>query len=293
MELRHLRYFMALAEELHFGRAARRLNISQPPLSQQIRALEEELAAQLFERDNRNVSLTQAGRLFRMEVEAILQKVEHAKLVAARAQRGEVGEIAVAMFPSALFIGAVANIISAFRGKCPEVRLAFKAGPPMNALSAIIEGDVEIAFIRYRGELPLPLGFTAREIMREPLLVCMRKDHHLAKAGGGVDIRELAQEPIVHFPRYRNALCEQLISLCHEAGFEPRLEQEATENSTLLGLVAAGIGIAVLPESQSRLQLPETCMLPLKCPGAESIIWCVHPSRPRSSLVDRMVELIR
>ncbi|NYT83825.1 LysR family transcriptional regulator [Alcaligenaceae bacterium] len=292
MELRHLRYFMALAEELHFGRAARRLNISQPPLSQQIRALEDEISAKLFDRDNRNVSLTQAGRLFRVEVEDILKRVERAKLIAARAQRGEIGEIAVAMFPSALFIAAVAQIISEFRRSRPGVRLIFKEGPPMKALSEIHHGNVDIAFVRYRGKPPLPLGFTAREIIREPLLVCLRKDHPLAKDGSEIDIRQLAHEPIVHFPRHRNALCDQFIALCQDAGFEPRLEQEVTDNSTLLGLVAAGIGIAVLPASQSRLQLPETCVLPLRCSESESIIWCVHPLKPESALVDGLVALI-
>ena len=163
----------------------------------------------------------------------------------------------------------------------------------MSALSEIVEGHVEIAFVRYLEKLPLPPGFTAREIAREPLLVCLRKDHPLAQTARDIDIRELAQEPIVHFPRYRNALCEQFIALCHDAGFEPRLEQEATQNSTLLGLVAAGIGIAILPASQSRLQLPETCVLPLKAGRTESIIWCVHPAGQRSSLLDELLALIR
>jgi len=292
MELRHLRYFLALADELHFGRAALRLNISQPPLSQQIRLLEEELGARLFDRDNRNVSLTQAGKLFRTEAETVLKSAERAKLVAARAEKGELGEIAVAMFPSALFIPSVAGIITEFRKRRPRVRLTFKERPPMQAIEELDEGNLEIAFVRYRGRPPVPLGFTARELTREPLLVCLRKDHHLAKERGGIDIRKLAPEPLVHFPRHRNALCDQLIALCHDAGFEPNLEQEATENSTLLGLVAAGIGIAVLPASQARMQLPETRALALKCPDAESIIWCLHPVERQSALVRGLLDLL-
>ncbi len=282
MELRHLRYFVTLAEELHFGRAALRLGISQPPLSQQIRHLEEELSAKLFERDNRNVALTQTGALFLEEARATLEQAERARRVATRAEQGELGEVTVGLFPSAPLIEPVARLIIGFRRTHAKVRLTLRERPTQTALHDLAEGNLSVAFLRYASRPPVPPNFIVREIMREPLAVLLRQDHRLARSGRPIALAALAEEPFIHFsPSGDNALYPQFAALCREAGFEPCIEQEANQNGMILALVAAGLGISILPQSLCRAQLPETCVRPLKG-DARSMVWFAYSRKMQS-----------
>ncbi len=177
MELRHLRYFIAVAEELHFGRAAERLGISQPPLSQQIQALEEEIGARLFERTNRRVELTDAGRLFLDESRQVLAQVDKAVLLARRAHLGELGELKIGFTSSAPFTSTIPSSIHAFRKAYPDVHLDLQEMSSRQVLKALLEESLQVGVIR---PLALPDAVHWVELFREPLVAVLRADHTLA-----------------------------------------------------------------------------------------------------------------
>ncbi len=277
MELRHLRSFVTLADELHFGRAALRLGISQPPLSQQIKALEAELEARLFERTSRRVALTQAGRMFLSEARATLAQAERAAQVARRAQRGELGELRIGMFPSAPLIPLVGRSILAFRRGYPDVQLSLNEFESRQQVQALAEGREQIAIIRAAATPVLPAELAATELLRERLVVVMRADHKLARRRGRLPMAALADEAFVFYgPRMGPALPTQVLVLCRAAGFEPRVSQIASANATILGLVAVGLGLAVVPEAMSRLRHDAVVTRAIAEPAAITAVWIVR-----------------
>lgn len=220
VELRHPRYFIAVAEELHFGRAAQALGISQPPLSQQIQALEQELGARLFERTNRHVALSEAGRLFLDEARLVLAQVEKASDVARRAQLGELGELKIGFTASAPFTSSIPQAIFAFRQRYPAVHLALQEMSSREVAERLENESMQVGIMR---PLPLPDSLVAVELLHEPLVAILRSDHPLAEGSErGIHLRELASEPFVFFPRsYGSGLYAQLLDLAREAGFSP------------------------------------------------------------------------
>jgi DNA-binding transcriptional LysR family regulator len=292
MELRHLRYFVTVAEELHFSRAAERLGMSQPPLSQQIRALEEDLGVRLFDRTSRTVELTEAGRLFLLEARATLSQADRARQVAARAQRGEIGELTVGLFPSALLAAPVAAAVLGFRREHPRVRLVLRERALRAALRELAGGELEISFLRHASRPDVPAGFAVTEMMREPLMLVLHRDHPLARDDGPVPLEALAQEPFIHFsPRSDSALHDHVAALCATAGFEPRIEQEANQNGSILALIGTGIGLSILPRSLCRLSLPELRVLPIASTAAVSRIWMAYRRRGGGALLRTLVVL--
>jgi DNA-binding transcriptional LysR family regulator len=277
MDLRHFRYFVHVAEELHFGRAAKRLGVSQPPLSQQIQVLENEIGARLFERTNRRVELTEVGRLFLPEARAVIEQAAHAVAVARRAHRGEIGEMAIGITASAPFTSAVSKAIFEFRRHYPDVRLTMDEMPSPSQIEAVAAGSLQAGFIR-GGQLPdLPVGVHATEIYEDRLVLVLREDHPLARADRSITMRELANEPFVFYARGLGAgFHEQLLALCHAAGFEPKIAQEVHELSTLLGLIAAGLGITTVAASLQALQVEHVVYRPLDAPGATTKMWLIH-----------------
>lgn len=291
MELRHLRYFVAVAEELHFGRAAERLGISQPPLSQQIQALEEELGARLLERTNRRVALTEVGRLFLAEARQVLAQSDKAVQLARRAQRGEIGELKIGFTSSAPFTSTIPRSIFAFRQAYPAVHLELLEMSSRQVVAALQERRVQVGVIR---PLALPEGMDRTELFREPLVAVLRADHPLAQGrDGGIGLAELAEEPFVYFPvSFGTGLYDQLLELTRQAGFTPRIAQEAGEAMTIIGLVAAGLGVSVLPASFRRMRIDGVVFLELLDPGATSAVWLVRRSRERSPQALAFVELL-
>jgi DNA-binding transcriptional LysR family regulator len=291
MELRHLRYFIAVAEELHFGRAAEQLGISQPPLSQQIQALEEEIGARLLERTNRRVELTEAGRLFLDESRQVLAQVDKAVQLARRAQRGELGELKVGFTSSAPFTSTVPRSIHAFRQAYPDVHLELHEMSSAETVKALLEDSVQVGVIR---PLALPDNLQAVELFREPLVAVLRADHPLAEGSDeGLAIATLAEEPFVFFPRtFGTGLYDQLIALAREAGFSPRIAQEASEAMTIIGLVSAGLGVSVLPASFRRTRVDGVVYRTLLDPGATTAVWLVRRQGERSPLALSFVELV-
>jgi DNA-binding transcriptional LysR family regulator len=289
MDLRHLKSFAVLAEELHFGRAAARLGISQPPLSQQILALEQELGVTLLERSSRRVGLTEAGRLFLVEARAILAHVEHAVTIARRAGRGEIGDLRIGFTASAPLMESVPRTIRAFRDARPEVHLTLQELPTRRQVDALAEARIDIGFLRVPGGVPaLPRGIVAVELDRDELVAYLRSDHPLAQGDpeARIDLAALASDPFVLFQRDVGAgTYEQGLALCRAAGFVPRLGQEAREAATILGLVSAGLGVALLPESLRRIQVAGITFRRLTGPGVVVATWLAHRSDDASPLV--------
>jgi DNA-binding transcriptional LysR family regulator len=291
MELRHLRYFIAVAEELHFGRAAQVLGISQPPLSQQIQALEQEVGARLFERTNRRVELSEAGRLFLEEARLVLAQVDKAADVARRAQLGELGELKIGFTSSAPFSSTIPQAIFAFRQRFPSVHLNLREMSSTRVADALVDESIQVGIMR---PLPLPDSLTVVELMREPLVAVLSSKHPLvAGSEEGLFLSALALEPFVFFPRsYGSGLYTQLLSLARDAGFSPHFAQEAGEAMTIIGLVAAGLGVSVLPASYRRMRIDGVIYRPLLDPEAISAVWLVQRKDQNSPMAKAFVELL-
>ncbi|MGU1045754.1 LysR substrate-binding domain-containing protein [Pseudomonas aeruginosa] len=291
MELRHLRYFIAVAEELHFGRAAERLGISQPPLSQQIQALEEEIGARLFERTNRRVELTDAGRLFLDESRQVLAQVDKAVLLARRAHLGELGELKIGFTSSAPFTSTIPSSIHAFRKAYPDVHLDLQEMSSRQVLKALLEESLQVGVIR---PLALPDAVHWVELFREPLVAVLRADHPLAAGSeDGLAIAALAEEPFVFFPRsYGTGLYDQVIALTRQAGFSPRIAQEASEAMTIIGLVSAGLGVSILPASFRRTRVDGVIYRTLSDPEATTAVWLVRRQNEGSPLALSFIDLV-
>ncbi len=291
MELRHLRYFVAVAEELHFGRAADLLGISQPPLSQQIQALEQELGVRLFERSNRHVALTDAGRLFLEETRQTLAQVSKSVDVVRRAEQGEIGELQIGFTASAPFVSIIPRAVFAFRQAFPAVHLDLQEMTSSQVCQALMEKKLQIGMIR---PLELPGELDAVELLREPLVALLHAGHPLAgEQDGGLALAELADQPFVFFPRsYGTGLYAQLFSLARQAGFTPRITQEAHEALTIIGLVAAGLGVSVLPASFRRIRIDGVVFRTLTDTDATTAVWLVKRRQERSPLAQAFIDLL-
>ncbi len=253
MELRHLKYFIAVAEELHFGRAARKLNISQPPLSQQIRQLEEKVGVQLFTRTRRRVEITPAGLVFLAEARRIMALSEDAVRRAIRADKGEIGQLAMGYIGSANY-SVLPPVVREFRRVFRDVDLSLTELNTSHQLEALHSGRIQVGFLR----LPRGIkkeGLTVEPVFREPLLVALPRNHRL-KREMSISLRLLAKDLFIMIPRDRGpGFFDNIIALCQKEGFSPSIVLEASQFHTVIGLVAAGIGIAVVPASMERSRI--------------------------------------
>ncbi|MCW0344567.1 HTH-type transcriptional regulator BenM [Pantoea ananatis] len=291
IELRHLRYFIAVAEELHFGRAAQRLHISQPPLSQQIMQLEAETGAQLFNRTNRSVQLTPAGAQFLQDARAILLQVEMATQRAARLHRGEEGELRIGFTSSAAFIGVMSDALYVFRQRWPNVHVQMQEINTRQQLAPLHEGKLDLGVMR---NTPLPADLHHQLLLREPLCAVVHKAHPLATAGR-ITLQALAREPFVFFdPQVGTALYSEILDLLQRYQIRPYITQEVGEAMTILGLVATGLGVSILPASFSHARLANVVWLPLEEPDAQSEMWLVWSGeREMSAQMAHMMALLR
>jgi DNA-binding transcriptional LysR family regulator len=247
MELRRLRYFVAVAEELHFGRAARKINVVQSAISHQVRLLEGELGFALFERTRQKVTLTALGEIFLREAVAILlrarQGVERARASAA----GKVGSLTIGFVDNALW-GVLPSILRNFRVKYPSIDLKLLQMDRVAQIEALQSSSIDIAIMPAPAPAPSAGEIDTFLLMSAPLLAVMPKDHHLA-GRARVALRDLASEPFVLFPaRMRSRMREIIIDACSAAGFEPRVSQEAEQLHTLIVLVRAGLGVTIVPK---------------------------------------------
>ncbi|OJH42700.1 LysR family transcriptional regulator [Cystobacter ferrugineus] len=261
MELRHVRYFLAVAEEENFTRAAVRVGIGQPPLSQQIRALERELGTPLFRRLPHGAQLTEAGEAFLPEARAMLAQAERAVRAAQRAARGEVGQLRVGFTGSAAFCPLVPAVVRAFRRAHPEVEFSLEEANTTTLLERLAGEELDAAFIR-PGRAN-PQGVRVYSLLEEPMWAVLPSSHPLAQAGA-VALAALAREPFVLFPRSAGAsLFDEVLSACQRAGFEPNLVQEVSQLASVGNLVAAELGVSVVPASMAQVRVPGVEYLPL------------------------------
>jgi DNA-binding transcriptional LysR family regulator len=244
MELKTLRYFVAVAEELHFGRAAERLHLSQPPLSRQIQKLEEEIGAVLFRRTQRRVELTPAGATLLREVVPALEALSEALNAAKRTDRGEAGRLSVGFYVAATDT-LLPPILRAFRTRVPNVELVLKEMVVSEVEQALVQRVIDIGFLRPPVSNP---SISTLVLLREPFVAALPSDSPLARKKQ-IRLTDLASEPFIVSASGRSTLHAQIMSACHAAGFEPRVIQEAQHTDTIVGLVRSGAGVALVPSS--------------------------------------------
>ena len=254
MELRHLRYFIAVAEEGHITRAAERLGIQQPPLSLQIRSLERELNVQLFKRLPRGVQLTDAGTTFLERARGILDQVERALAAARRTARGEQGRGVVGFTSSAPFHPFVPRVIRSFREMSPLVSLVLEESGSSELVQAVHGEALDAAFIR--SPVADVVGLLVRPILEEEMLVALPVAHPLAGESHALPLAALANETFILYKRPGGpGLYDTIITACRGSGFSPLVGQEAPRILSTLNLVAAGLGVSIVPASLRRLQM--------------------------------------
>jgi DNA-binding transcriptional LysR family regulator len=257
MDLRQLRYFVATAEELHFGRAAERVHIAQPALSIQIKALEDTLGVQLLSRTNRVVTLTEAGRLFLKEARRTLEQAQHAAVVARRAGRGEIGHIEIGYSADTSYSGVLSGVLRQYKRRVPDVELGLHELHPSTQIAQLLEGRIHIGFIASFVDSPtgkLPPELDAIRLAEWPLRVALPADHPLAKRSR-IPREALADEPFIV---YVGSDIEQDRSLIQMViGFMPRVAYEVRSGFSIVSLVGAGLGVAIVPSSVSSVSIGE------------------------------------
>ncbi|MCW5702876.1 MAG: LysR family transcriptional regulator [Bradyrhizobium sp.] len=260
MELRQLRYFMAVAEELSFVRAAKRVGISQPPLSRQIANLEAEIGTTLFNRNKHGVTITEAGTALHQELREILPRLEGAIKTTQRAAKGQVGTLALGFGGSAVYTFTPA-LLRHFRRNFPDVELSLRNVPVTSQLDALLDQRIDIGFII----LPVDNNAIAtRVLLRDKLTVALPSGHPLTRQKT-ISVNELSGSDFLVFPRSRNfGFYNKVIDLCTHAGFMPNIVQEISPLESQIGLVAAGVGVAIVPSVAQKFRLTEVEFRPLR-----------------------------
>jgi DNA-binding transcriptional LysR family regulator len=290
VELRHLRYFRAVAEHLHFGRAAESLHIAQPPLSQQIRQLETELGVTLLTRTTRSVELTPAGRAYLQRAVQILDAVDDAARQARRIEAGTEGQLAIGCVGSATY-SLLPRLVRALSESLPgiEVRVRGEMLAPAQ-LTALAAGDIDLALLRPPVQHD---GVSTETIRRDPLLVALPSRHPLAGQAtlSAGQLRDA--DFITHVGQGRSVMSNIVSAVCADAGFVPRVRHEVMETSTLVTLVAAGLGVAIVPAPTAALDIAGVRYLPLTPETLGVDLVAAHRTEHRSPLIDNVLSVLR
>lgn len=284
IELRHLRYFVAVAEELHFGRAARRLHLSQPPLSQQIRRLEDLLGYPLFERTSRAVRLTSGGEVFLERAQRTLRKMDEDVEAMRTVARGEAGTLTVGFIGSGM-LTTIPAMLGQYRARFPRVNLQLHESYSSGVLRGLKEGSLDVGFLRDGDPME---GLVAETLFSEPFVAVLPAKHPLAKGSHALAAAALAGEPFVFYsPLAGNRAYEKPMSLCGEAGFRPQVVQEAPQWLTIMHLVGAGLGVSIGPACVERIRTPAVVCRRLRLPARVATVrseialaWRAGDSRP-------------
>ncbi|AKM31802.1 hypothetical protein AB870_19355 [Pandoraea faecigallinarum] len=291
MELRHLRYFVTVAEELHFSRAAQKLNIGQPPLSMQIRALEDELGVPLFERSQRRVFLTPAGRTFLARARQILADADAARLEVQRIAGLYAGELRIAFTTSAPMTNLMKRVLTSYRQRYPRVTLTLSESPSENQREALMERTLDIGLLRQAEEAPPVPGLSFETLIDEALVVVLHQGHPLAQRSS-LSIADLAEEAFIMHPHgVGTAIDGQIRRMCERAGFTPRVVQEARESTTIVALAASGLGVAVLPAAVRCIQIEGAYFMDLGEPDAHAPLLLGKRHDDNSPLVQAFVAI--
>lgn len=291
MELRQLHYFLAVAEELNFGRAAQRLNIAQPPLSRQIRQLEQELGVQLFHRTSRRVELTEVGNVFLEEARRILKQVEQSIQVTQRASQGEIGRLTVAFEGSSAY-DIIPTTLKTYRERFPDVELVVLSMTTEKQVEALHDDRIQVGFVvpPLQGQVQ---DLFVEAVLQEPLVLALPEAHPLA-AQSKVKVRSLVNEAFIMGQRNSGCgLYDQVIAACRRAGFSPNVTQEVNEMQVLLGLVAAGLGVAILSGSAKQFQRSGVVYRELQPASSEVALAIAWRKDSQSSVLQAFLEVIR
>jgi DNA-binding transcriptional LysR family regulator len=287
IDLRQLRYFVAVAEELHFGRAAQLLGMAQPPLTQQIQKLETALGYRVLSRQSRKTALTEAGAVLVEEARRILREVDQAIDHTRRAGRGETGQLTVGTPPSVMLTRLPA-IIRKYRQRSPSVRFVLREMATSAIAQGLLAGTLDIGFLREVdacGALPL------EPILREPVVAVLPAAHPLA-AVPRLRLRQLATEPFVLFPRQVGAsFYDRLVSFCVDAGFTPRVVQEATQWQSVVTIVETGLGVSIAPACVQKFRWKGVAFRPLA--GLETAVSLCWQNTRDSAAISAFLNLAR
>ncbi len=290
VELRHLRYVVTVADTLHFGRAAERLHLSQPPLSQQIRQLETELGVSLFHRTKRHVELTDAGKLFVEEARVILAHAAHASNLALRVNQGEVGQLTIGAAGPAdapIFV----EILRAFARRHPQIRMVVRNMGSAEQARAISEGRLHVGFVALPIDEP---DLATQVVLRRPLLIALPRHHPLA-ARSRVPLHALANEPHIMFARRMGPrLYDAVLAACREAGFTMHIAHEVDNLHTACALVDAGLGVCFVPALNQEKRSTGIVLRPIspRLPNVESQLAIAY--KPQScELVSLFIDVAR
>jgi DNA-binding transcriptional LysR family regulator len=260
MEFRHLRYFVAVAEALSFARAARALNLSQPPLSRQIRALEDELGTPLFARTKRSVQLTPAGAALLPEARRLLREADGLKAGAQRLAAGEVGTLALGFISVAAY-NLLPELAPEFRRRHPGVKLVLQEATSDVLIAGLRQGDLDVGLVLPPVDAP---GLEYAPLVHDTLIAALPAGADQARGRGPIRLAALADEPFILFPRrVGSSLYDEIVGACRRAGFAPRIEQEAIQMQTIVSLVAARMGVALVPASLEHLRRTGVVYRPL------------------------------
>jgi DNA-binding transcriptional LysR family regulator len=289
MELRQLRHFVTLAEEMHYGRAARRLFMTQPPLSASIQRLEAGLGVQLFERDSKRVSITPAGAALLVKAREIVSQAERTRDFAHAIAAGHAGHIEVG-FTGILLYRGVAEILTRFRKSYPQVRLALQEISSQKQSELIRAGRLDAGFVN----TPVaPPGVASLAIFHDRLVACLPADHRLAKRKS-IDLSLLKDEPFVMFTREASpAYYDHLAAMCAASGFQPRIEVEVLQVLSIVALVSAGMGVSVMPQSVARARLSSAVFVPVRGSSLRPSAFLIWPPDSSAPGLAALIETAR
>lgn len=290
MDLRQLKYFIAVAQELNIGRAATSLNISQPPLTRQIQQLEEEIGVQLFIRTPKGVELTQAGEMLLNDAVNIRSLVEQAIERTQRAGQGKFGRLDVGVFGSGI-LQAIPRLLMSFSTAYPGVNIVLHAMGKTEQIEALRQRRITVGFNR----MLTPLSdITSEVVITESLVVAVNSQHPLAKEQS-IALKDLAGQPLVLFPNSgRPNFIDKVMELCQREGFVPEVAQEVGDAVTSIALVASGFGHCLVPESATAFKLPGVVYVPLKnAPHAIVDLSCMYRKDDKSPILDAFLEVVR
>lgn len=288
MEFRHLRYFVAVAAERSFSRAAEKLHMAQPPLSRQIRQLEEDVGTQLFNR-GRPITLTEAGRYFFEQAKQLLQKANEVQAMTKRVGTGNRRQFGIGFVPSVLY-DTLPDLIRQFRDGASDVEIVMSELITIEQAVALKEGRIDIGFGRLWFDDD---GLVRRVLREETLAIAAPHGHHLGRGTTPLKLAHVANTPLILYPNApRPSYADQVLSFYRKCGLEPKIAIEVHELQTALGLVAAGVGISVVPSSVLRLGRKDVDYLPLDEPDLTSPIIVSHRPNDDSELLAQMLHLI-
>jgi DNA-binding transcriptional LysR family regulator len=292
MKLRQLQFFIAVAEELSFSRAAVKLHVAQPSLSTQIKSLEDEIGARLFERDKRHVSLTPAGRRFLGRVTTVLSLADHAKTEARSTELGRLGTIDLGYTALSMFSTALPHAIRRFRQQEPNVVVTLRELTSLEQLHELGERTLDVGVLR-KVDVNAPKGISIIEWYRTPLVAAIPNDHPRA-ASGSLSLTDLQNEAFIMYPRQAGTgIYWQVMDLCTTAGFRPRVVREVLESSTIIGLVAAGVGIAIVPADMNCIQFSGVVYRRIVDSGAYTALYLARREGDRNEHVRSLYRVLK